>query len=385
MRRYRGLAACFAMLSLGTGVVACGGASKSSTSQAGTTSASSGVNASYLEQARADVAKARQPLTKFLGPTESPGPVPPKKQLVAITCSPSPFCIQAAQATKAAAQMLGWDTRIVQGDGSPPSWVNAVDSAISSGADAIVLNSADPITMPQAIAKAKRAGIPVVATGVCEKPPAGVINTVDIPGKPDYGASLGSLLAEWIAQRSPDGAKLLELTSPAFFCLTIPQKAFEQGIAKAGPAFQIVAHQDTPLTDIGSQQGVQRQVSMLRAHPDASYFYIQTSSWAPTFQQALQVSQKTGKVTGVGINGNNFISQIRDGFPQVLVGADSRNYGFAAVDSLIRYFNHKPQQIYKNLGLQLIDKDNAADTQGDEVTAKYDLPAAWGKLWGVSK
>jgi ribose transport system substrate-binding protein len=331
-----------------------------------------------LAKARADVNAARQPLAKFTGPSVSPGPVPAGKSVVSIYSVPAPLPQRSAQGVVDAAKAIGWSGKVVFGQGTPTGWLNAINTAVAGGANAVVMSAGVPALIAPGIAKAKAAGAPFVDifNGV-PKPPPGLVAQVGPPERTE-----GYRLAEWIVQATNgNGAQIIAYNSPQFSDLQVAYAGFRQGIADAGPKYKIVNVTESPATDIGTTAGAQRMAALFRKYPQAKYIFCLSESWAGTFAQAVQ---ETGRkdVTGLGTDGDFFLPQIRNGANFVEIGPDTLEYGWFAMDAILRAMNNKPQVKY-DVPFRLMDKTNAKSLSGAAIANSYDYKAAWLKLWGV--
>jgi ribose transport system substrate-binding protein len=332
-----------------------------------------------LAKARADVAAARRPMRTFTGPTQSPGPVPKGKSIVSIYSVPAPLPQRSAGSVADAAKAIGWKGQVVSGNGNPAGWLAAINTAVTGGANGIVMTAGVPALMAPGIAKAKAAGAPFVEIfNGAPNPPPGLVQQL----APDERTE-GYRLAEWVVQSAPNGASILAYTSPQFPDLQVAAASFRAGIRDAGPKYKIVEQAVSPATDIGSAAGAQRMAALMRKHPEAKYFFVMSESWAGTFAQAVQATGRKD-VTGLGTDGDFFLPQIRKGANFVEIGPDTTEYGWFATDALIRAFNHKPQVKYR-IPFQLVDRTNANSTKGPGISNAYDFHAAWLKLWGVKK
>ena len=332
-----------------------------------------------LAKARADVAAARRPLTTFAGPKTSPGPVPKGKSVVSIFSVPAPLPERSAKGVADAAKAIGWKGQVVSGNGNPAGWLAAINTAVTGGASAIVVTAGVPALMAPGIAKAKAAGAPFVDIfNGTPKPPPGLTTTVAPPDGLE-----GYRLAEWVVQDAPTGASILAYDSPQFPDLQNAAAGFRAGIRDAGPKYKIVEQTESPATDIGSAAGAQRMAALMRKHPEAKYFFVMSESWAGTFAQAVQATGRKD-ITGLGTDGDFFLPQIRKGANFVEIGPDTLEYGWYAMDAILRAFNHKPQVRY-TIPYRLIDKTNAKSTTGAGIQNSYDYQSAWLKLWGVKK
>lgn len=332
------------------------------------------------------VEAARAPLAEFDGPTESPGQVPPDKSIAVIYPLPAPLPSRAAESVVEAAEAVGWTARLIDGQGNPEGYVNAIEQAISSQVDGIVLVAMPVQLLQEQIKQANDAGITVVAALPGTVPP-------DAPPE-EYGLfdyvspnhyDEGYLLGQWVVQDSPEGAKAIVLTSPEFPDLTEEAEAFEQALVDAGSGFEVVDRAESPVTDIlGGPQGVQRIAALIRKNPDAKYLFMLSESWAGIFLQAKETTGATD-IAGLGSDGDFTVPAIKEGEKLVMIGPDTLTYGWYAVDALIRAFNGEaPVHYYENMDIQLVDPANAPEVDGEGITATYDFRDAWKTLWGLS-
>ena len=349
-------------------------------SAAGATSHATAGAKLTLAKAKADVAAARKPMTTFTGPKTSPGPVPKGKSVSSIYSVPAPLPQRSAAGVVDAAKHIGWSGKVVFGNGTPPGWLAAINTAVTGGANAIVFSAGPPLLLAPGIAKAKAAGAPFVAIfNAVKNPPPGLVAQI---GPPEY--TEGYRLAEWVvADTGGKGADVIAYNSPQFSDLQVALAGFKQGIKDAGSKYKIVNTTESPATDIGSAAGAQRMGALFTKYPQAKYIFCLSESWAGTFSQAVQ---QTGRkdVTGLGTDGDFFLPAIRKGAKFVEIGPDTNEYGWFATDAVLRAMNHKPQVKY-NVPFRLMDKTNANSISGPAIANSYDYRSAWLKLWGVKK
>jgi ribose transport system substrate-binding protein len=393
-RRYLAVAAVVLVASVAAGCGSSTSTNSHSTSSAGTVSSgasssgasSSGASSSGASSAAAQaVNAARAPLAAFDGPSTPAGKPPAGKTLDVIYPVPAPNPLRGSQSVRNAAAAVGWSTRLINAQGTPQGYVNAVEEAIASKVNGIVLVDMPVPLLQSEIRKADAAGITVVAIQPSlpeDQPPPSQYGLFDyVTASHDQE---GTLLGDWLISHSPSGASVIRLTSPEFPDLDRESNAFASTLRAAGSKFKIVAQVQSPVTDIeGGSQGVDRLSAALRQNPDANYMFILSENWVPIFLQAEKGLSATN-VTALGSDGDTSVPLIKNGTKIVMVGPDTMTYGWYAVDALIRAFNHKPAILYAKLRVQLIDRTNAASVRGSGVTATYDYAAAWKKLWGVS-
>ena len=331
-----------------------------------------------LAKARADVAAARRPMKTFTGPKTSPGPVPKGKSIASIYSVPAPLPQRSAGGVVDAAKHIGWKGKVVFGNGNPPGWLAAINTAVTGGADAIAFSAGPPLLLAPGIAKAKAKGAPFVAIfNAVKNPPPGLVAQI---GPQEY--TQGYRLAEWVvADSGGRGADVIAYNSPQFSDLQVAAAGFRQGIRDAGAKYRIVNQTQSPATDIGTSAGAQRMAALFRKYPNVKYIFVLSESWAGTFAQAVQ---QTGRkdVTGLGTDGDFFLPQIRKGAKFVEIGPDTNEYGWFAMDAILRALNHKPQ-VHYTVPFRLMDHTNANSTPGPAIANSYDYRSAWLKLWGV--
>jgi len=296
-----------------------------------------------------------------------------------VTCqNAAPLCLRAAMGTAAAAKAVGWQAKIVDGGGSPQGWGQAVATALTGGANAIVMNSAQPGLIPAQIKQAQAKSVPVVSTLTCEQPvPPGVFQEIQ---SDRYKA--GFVLGQWVVQDSPSGAEVLLLNSPEFQCLKTATAGFKAALAMAGPRFKIVEEATSPISDTVTPAGPERFAAMMRSHPNAKYFWAMSEVWAGAFTQAKLTANRPD-VTGLGVDGDYFAPQIKQGSKFVMAGPDTLDYGYYAVDALTRAFNHKPPVNY-NIPFRLIDSTNVNTLPGSAIVASFPLKSDWLKFFNSS-
>src|SRR5689334_10444889 len=194
--------ASIAVLAAGLTLSACGG----STATGG--GASSGGASPTVTNS---VSEAMQPVKQFAAPGDAVQ-APAGKKIVAITCSSQGYgCVQGGIGVQEAAKALGWSVTVADGKGDPATWNSAIQQAVASKADGIVLLAVDPALVAGALAKAKAAGIPVISTFI---PKLGS-TAVDGYASTDH-AQGGKILADWIIKDSGGQAKVLMLREKAF-------------------------------------------------------------------------------------------------------------------------------------------------------------------------
>jgi ribose transport system substrate-binding protein len=372
--RLRGrLAACVVVVSMAALVAACGSDSNSGSENASTTGSSSS-DSSGKAAAQKVVDQAMKPNETWLGPTSSPKPATGKTIGIMPCGAAIEGCNRLALGTQEAAKVIGWKSIFVDGKGDAQVQLQAMNSLINRGVDGIVITATDARSIGDAMAKAKQAGIPVVAT--MSPTEGGLLTEVGIDDK-----AAGKTLAAYTITHGGGGTMLFTQTdSPA---VAERGDGYEAGVKEwGGPNDKIVAKQFVPNSQLGPplEQAV---AAILQKNPKpaiqwgyAGFDFMETS-----VVNAVQRAGRT-EIKGVSFDGNKQnIGFIRDGNVETaVVGYPLGWAGWGAVDQLNRAFNGKPIAKDEGVRYRLLDKSNlpAADTYDGD----YDYKSKYRELWG---
>lgn len=128
---------------------------------------------------------------------------------------------------------------VVDGQSNSAKQTADLDVALATGAKGIILAPTDVNALAPAVNKVLSLNIPIVTVDRR-------IDGTDRP-VPHVGADNvagGRILADYIVQRFPQGARIVELTGgPGSSSAIDRRKGFHEGLAKAGPKYRIVAEQ----------------------------------------------------------------------------------------------------------------------------------------------
>jgi ribose transport system substrate-binding protein len=373
------LAALCAVLALGLtagcGSSGSGGASGATASTAASTTPSGGND--IVAQAKAAITKASAQVTSGV-PASSPKPAK-NKSVVLIPCAAAAEgCSQPMDGAAAAAKVLGWKSRTIDGKGTPADEAAAIEQAITLKPDAIILHAIDPETVKGAIKNAKSAGIAVIASSVPES------NLVDFSKSPteDSWVHSGALQADFIIAQSDGKAKYIQLTNPEFGVVKLRTQGFEQEIAKCSGCKKVASASYT-FADMASKLPQLTQ-QLLQSNPTADTIVVPYDAAAPFVLQGMKaVGKKLTVVAGDGTTEG--LKCIRTdcgltGTPALPVTW----IGWTDIDAANRIFNKQdPSAASTGLPTKFMTKDNVPSQNGP-WQGDIDFPSAYAKLWGVA-
>ncbi|HKG39262.1 MAG TPA: sugar ABC transporter substrate-binding protein [Conexibacter sp.] len=372
----RGLAlACACLVALG--VAACGSSDESSSGSTAGGTATSGQQAD-VASVEAAVERAKEPVSdRTLGP---PVAATRGKKVTAIMCTAqSEGCALLGRRFKAAADTLGWDATIVDGGGAPDRQSAAVLNAVAAGTDGIFLISIDRSAVAQGLAKASAARIPVVSTAsdnTAGDGPENVFAEVGFDGR-----ALGEMAANWIVADSDAKANVAVFKSPEL-------KALTDRWAGAEPIFEACA--DCKVVDTVEYSLARavndlplRAKSLLLAHPDVDYIWLDAGGFTAPVANALQeIGRNDVKIATFDCVSSNFTAIRADEVVRACAGLGIPKAAWSGADQLNRAFAGEPAATVGDVGdIRLFDRTNLPDTaywDGD-----FDYESNYKDNWGL--
>ncbi|MBF0673273.1 MAG: sugar ABC transporter substrate-binding protein [Salinibacterium sp.] len=286
--RSRAIAAILAAPLLIAGLAAC-------SETAPETDASSGgsVDAASLEQMMQDF---QAPLDEEV-PSSSPA-IATGKSVVVIPCTyASEACARGADSAMEAAELLGWETRMIDPGGNPEKARQAIDQAMQLGADGIIFTAAVGDQINDKLVEAREAGIFLVNS----MSPGDERFDVDIT--PDEDVS-GKMSAAAIALDSGGDAKILVTTDPAFPSIAARTVAFEKWLPELCPDCEIVETLETQMSQL--QSGLPPQIqATLTAKPQIDYIWTHTGAAVVGSQATVERSANGDTIKMLSFDGNS--------------------------------------------------------------------------------
>ena len=280
------------------------------------------------------------------------------KLVVIITPSPDNVFFKAEQdAAKAQAEKLGYETLVLSHDDDPTKQSQAIDTAISRKAAAIILDNAGADATVTAVQKAKDAGIPsflidreINATGVA---------VAQIVSNNFQGATLGG--TEFAKAMNNKGTYIELLGKETDTNAGIRSKGYHS-ILDQIPGMKMVAQQSA---NWDQAEALQKTQTLLQAHPDVKGIIAGNDTMALGAQAALDAAGKKDVVV-VGFDGSpDVAASILKGAIEATVLQPASQIAAMAVDQADAFIKNgstgKPEK--QSIDCVLITKDNAAKLQ----------------------
>ena len=406
-RRPLAVIAAAAALSL---VTACGGsdsdtaqsepASDAGTSTQGTEDAGDDV----VAEAKAAVEKNRAGTDRAL-PAAAPKPQAGQNVWVISCLQVAEGCAVPAKGAEEAGKAMGWDMTVFDGQGSPDVYAKGVRAAIADGADGIILDVVDCVTVKSPLEEAKAKGIKIVANYSfdCNDPllGAGGKPLFDAEVQYEQGKSYLELVedlysrsvADYAIAETDGKAKIIMFTQEDILVGQHLYKGFEKRIEEC-TGCEIVKRVPFTLQDLVTDKLQGKTTAALTQNPDADVVYAPYDTAITLgIGRAVTAAGRDDDIIvlgGEGLTPN--VGFVREGKGQdFIAGAPSQWTGWAVADTLNRVFAGEPQ-VDSGIGFQTLTTDSTLPTEtpfydgniDENGKPKSDYKANYKKIWGVS-
>jgi ribose transport system substrate-binding protein len=317
------------------------------------------------------------------GPTE-PAIAPKGKYLVGVSCTWTlAGCKLLAQGVETAAARLGWRSKtIVVND--PNGYDQALQTAINSGADGIVLTGVDQNLIPGGLELAKKKKVPVVSIFQYNKGgDLGVATDVH----PDAG-QIGKYLADAAIVNNHGVVHALFLEDAEFSLPVTVLEAVKAELAACSACKITYADPINFTANTVATTLSDRVVGALRRDPAINSIFLGFDPPASLIVPALDVAGFKGKVTMYSQLGNaGPLSLVRDGNIMAADASSSEEWGaWGGVDEVIRLMDGQPI-VEENIPVRLLTSADVSQLPpvGEVwVGTESGFRDRYSKLWGLA-
>jgi ribose transport system substrate-binding protein len=357
----------------------------SSSSSSATSTASSGSSVSNsLSQFQALVNRVEAPLT----PPSATPVTPPKGQKIGIlSCGQAEAdCRRETGYAQDAIKALGWSSVVADGQLSPQGWNTGLLTLVNDHVNGIIMFAVADSAVPEGLAAAAHAKIPVVNEGSGNSLAKPVANpsaaNVDYP----Y-AEMGQALASYIVVQSLGKAKVALLTDSLFPSLTQIADAEKATFAKCnGCSVVNTTEVGQPSNVIGAAAADTQ--ALLARYPKGALNWIipPVESFAPGVIEAITTAGRTD-VHEVNAGCTQVsLPDIRqpDGIAKACIFTDEELGPWMAVDEMVRILAHETPE-NQIIPVRLITTATANQVlPNDELVSSSSYAAYYERLWGIS-
>ncbi|MFF1491963.1 substrate-binding domain-containing protein [Streptomyces sp. NPDC058304] len=333
-----------------------------------------------LQEAKAAVQRAESKDTSWNGPTTGPKAVPGKTIVYVAQTMTNPGVAGVAKGVKEAAQAIGWDVRVIDGEGTPAGIQAALSQAVTLKPSGIVIGGFDPRPTSQQVARAEEAGIPLVGWHAVSSPGPSTSPKLftNITTKVEEVAKAG---ADWVIAQSDGDAGVVVFTDDSIPFAGTKSQLIERRLA-ACPGVKLLAHANIPIPD-ASRRTPQEVSSLLSRFPkDWTYSVAINDLYfddaAPAFRGAGRPGAGPPFNIGAGDGDPSAFRRINNKqFQSATVPEPLSQQGWQIVDEFNRAFAQQPASGY----VAPVHIATAANSSGATSWNPQGYQEAYEKIW----
>jgi ribose transport system substrate-binding protein len=221
----------------------------------------------YMRMAKDYIATVTAPVTDWTGPTTGPKGQGRKLVVYVSTDQRNGGAQGAGDGAEEAAKVLGWDFRVLDGQGSVPARTSAMTQAIALRPDAIILGGVDAKEQQPVIEQAAAEGIKIVgwhagpAAGPVEGIPQVFYNVTTDPLEVAKAAGLYAVV-------DSGGKAGVILFTDSIYAIAIRKSDAAKAAVEGCSGCKALATEDTPIGDLANRMG-QLTTSLLAKYGEA--------------------------------------------------------------------------------------------------------------------
>lgn len=346
------------------------------------TSAGTGSCPDVVASAKTAVAAATDPKPAYDGPTDGPKAVSGKTIVYVAQTMTNPGVSGVAAGIQDAAKAIGWNVRVIDGQGDPAGITAAFGQAVQLKPDGIVVGGFDPNTVSSQLAAADAAGIPVIGwhalaePGPSQSPKLFTNVTTKV-------SDVAKISAQYIIAQSGGAAGVVVFTDNSIPFAAGKAKMIEDELATCS-SVKILKVENIPIPDAGTRTP-QEFSSLVSQFPDNWTHSVAINDLY--FDNAATPLRAAGKQGG----GAPFNVGAGDGSPAAFQRIAAKQYqaatvpeplnqeGWQIVDEFNRAFNKAEASGYVP-AIHVTDPTNVGTTTSWDPQNGYQ--DEYKKIWG---
>ena len=337
-----------------------------------------------VAEAKANVVKNAGLQNVWDGPTSSFKPIPGKHIAFMSLDEQNDASRLWGQATREAGEKVGWQVTIIDGRGSPKTWIEAMNQAIALKVDGIV-TTADIASLQEPVKAANAAGIVIMGIHGWAYPgpneELGIWYNIQQDPK-----EIGEAQADWIIAHSEGKARVV-VTSHCEFQIACEKAHATEARLKQCRGCEVLEFSSTPINEASSRQPA--LVAAWVQKYGTPLYITSVADYTADFQvPALRAGGVApGDVILVSADGNrSAYERIRAGdqYQLVTVSEPHPLQGFQVIDEFNRAFHGEPPSGWHQRPY-LVTPDNVNAEGGDQnrFIPSNGFAEQYAKLWGL--
>jgi ribose transport system substrate-binding protein len=334
-----------------------------------------------LAEARSAVRRAEKVDVSWNGPTTGPAARPDRTIVYVAQTMTNPGVAGVADGLREAAKVIGWNVRVIDGQGTPAGIQAALSQAVGVRPSGIVLGGFDPNATSAQVARADAAGIPLIgwhavgSPGPSRQPKLFTNVTTQVE-------DVARISADWIIAHSGGRAGVVVFTDASIPFARNKSQLIEEHLATC-PDVRLLASENIPIPDASSRtpQAVSSLIS--RYGNRWTYSVAINDLYFADAAPALREAGRKG-------SGPPFNIGAGDGDPSAFQRIDSRRFqaatvpeplaeqGWQIVDEFNRAFAGEPASGY----VAPVHIATAANSRGATTWDPPGYREAYRRIWG---
>ncbi len=335
-----------------------------------------------LAKARTAVRRAQQMRTTWDGPTTGPAAVSGKRIVYVAQTMTNPGVAGAAKGVREAAKAIGWNVRVIDGQGTPAGIQAAFSQALTLRPSGIVIGGFDPRLTSQQVAKARAEHLPLIGW-----------HAVDTPGPskdPELFSNIttkvqdvAKISADWVIAHSRGHAGVVVFTDASIPFARHKSELIKKGLA-ACSGVRLLAEENIPISDTSSRTPQEVSSLLSRFRDGWTHSVAINDVYFADAAPALRAARKKGGAAPFNIGAG-------DGDPSAFQRINSRQFqaatvpepfsqqGWQILDEFNRAFSGEPASGYiapVHLSLSLIHNRPRTPLHGSQQPRGHDLGSA---------
>ncbi len=341
---------------------------------------------SFVDEAKATVAAATSRADKWDGPTSGPKAAAGKTVIYVAGDMRNGGIQGVADGVQEAAKVIGWNVRVIDGQGSVQGQSTALTQAIALKPDAIILGGSDAVQQKDGLERATAQGIVVVGWHAGPKP--GPLDGTPIVANVTSDSMQVAKVAAMYAIAQSDGKAGVVVFADSTYAIAIAKGRAMEAVIKQCSGCSVLAFEDTPLADTANRVP-QLTTSLLAKFGDKWTYSLAINDLYYDFMApSLTAAGKTGDGAPYNISaGDGSVSaydRIRNkDYQAATVPEPLTMQGWQLVDEINRAFAGEKWSGYVP-GVHLVTPENIAYDGGPNNVFDPDngYRDQYKKIWG---
>lgn len=334
-----------------------------------------------LERAEAAVRQAEHTDTSWRGPTGGPAAVPGKTVVYVAQTMTNPGVAGVAKGVEEAAKAIGWQVRVIDGEGTPAGIQAALSQAVTLKPAGIVIGGFDPRLTSQQMARARAARIPVIgwhavaSPGPSEDPRLFTNVTTRVE-------DVARISADWVIARSGGNAGVVLFSDDSIPFARNKAELIRRGLATCS-GVRVLSYENIPIPDAGSRTPQAVSSLLSRFRDEWTYSVAINDLYFADAAPALRAAGKPGSGPPFNIgagDGDASAFQRINGrqFQAATVPEPLNEQGWQIVDEFNRAFAGRPASGYVAPVHIAVAGNSAGATSWDPSGYREAYRTIWG-------